>query len=89
MAPVSAVKSQGGMQYAEIKNSDAAPVQMQVETGIANDEFIEIISGVKEGDNVVSGTISAQTNTTQTQQQSGGLRIPGLQGQGGARGQGR
>ena len=89
MAPVSAVKSQGGMQYAEIKNSDAAPVQMQVETGIANDEFIEIISGVKEGDNVVSGTISAQTNTTQTQQQSGGLIIPGLQGQGGARGQGR
>ena len=83
MAPVSAVKSQGGEQYVEIKNDVNVPVRAPVQTGIASDEFIEIISGVKEGDSVVSGTISAQTVTTQTQQQSGGLRIPGLPGQGG------
>ena len=83
VAPVSAVKSQGGEQYVEIKNAVNVPVRAPVQTGIASDEFIEIISGVKEGDSVVSGTISAQTVTTQTQQQSGGLRIPGLPGQGG------
>lgn len=84
MAPVSAVKSQGQEQYVEVKNSNAAPERVPVQTGIASDEFIEIISGAKEGDNVVSGTISAQTaasQTTQTtRQQSGGLRIPGLGG---------
>ena len=83
-APVSAVKSQGQEQYLETKNDANAPVRAPVQTGIASDEFIEIISGAKEGDNVVSGTINAQTTTTQTQQQSGGLRIPGLSGQGGA-----
>lgn len=84
-APVSAVKSQGQEQYVEVKNSDATPERVSVQTGIASDEFIEIISGVKEGDNVVSGTISAQMSTTQTQQQSGGFRIPGVPGQGGSR----
>lgn len=85
-APVSAVKSQGGEPYVEVKNSDAAPERALVKTGIASDEFIEIISGAKEGDNVVSGTISAQTTSAQTvsnqtqQRQSGGLRIPGLGG---------
>ncbi len=85
MAPVSAVKSQGQAQYAETKNDANAPVRVPVTTGIASDEFIEIISGLKEGDNVVSGTISAQTTSAPTQQQSGGLRIPGLTRQGGRR----
>jgi len=86
MAPVSAVKSQGQEQYVEVKNDANAPARAPVQTGIASDEFIEIISGVKEGDNVVSGTISAQTTSATTQQQSGGLRIPGLTGQGGGAG---
>ena len=78
IVPVSAVKSQGQEQYMEVKIGDAAPERVSVKTGIANDEFIEIISGVKEGDNVVSGTISAQTTPSQTtRQQSGGFRIPG------------
>src|SRR3989344_1785815 len=66
IVPVSAVKSQGQEQYMEVKIGDAAPERVSVKTGIANDEFIEIISGVKEGDNVVSGTISAQTTPSQT-----------------------
>lgn len=85
VAPISAVKSQGGSQYIELKSGENAPKRARIETGLANDEFIEIISGVKEGDQVVAGAISAQTASNQTQQrQSGGsFRIPGLPGQGG------
>jgi len=79
MAPVSAVKSQGQEQYAEVKNSNAAPERVPVKTGVANDEFIEIISGIKEGDQVVIATINAQTTPSQTtRQQSGGFRFPGM-----------
>lgn len=64
------------------------PKQQQVETGLSNDLSTEIISGLKEGDIVVTSTISpnkvqtTQTKTTQTQtNQSRGtqeFRIPGL-----------
>ncbi|MEK7595969.1 MAG: efflux RND transporter periplasmic adaptor subunit [Patescibacteria group bacterium] len=87
VVPISAVKSQGGSQYVELENNENAPKRAQVETGLASDEFIEIISGVKEGDQVVAGAISAQTISSQTspRQSSGGFRIPGLPGQGGSR----
>ena len=78
VVPNSAIKSQGGAQYVELKNGENSLERQQVETGISNDEFTEIISGLKEGDSVVSGTISAQTSANQTQQQSGGFRIPGI-----------
>ncbi len=56
------------------------PKQQQVETGLSNDLSTEIISGLKEGDIVVTSTISpnkvqtTQTRTTQTQE----FRIPGM-----------
>jgi len=65
-----------------------------VEVGLSNDEFTEIVSGLKEGDLIVTRTIQPSTGTTQTQtqQQLGGLRIPGLPtggtGGGGLRGGG-
>lgn len=83
--PISAVKLQGRLQYVELKNDENAPKRAQVETGLTSDEFIEIISGIKEGDEVVAGTIvtgtiSAQPASGQTQQRqsSGSFRIPGL-----------
>ena len=57
--------------------------QQQVEVGLSNDEFTEIVVGLQQGDVVVTRTIQPTAQTTQTQQQSGGLRIPGLPGGGG------
>ncbi len=66
---------------AVLKNS---PRRQSVEIRTANDESTEIINGLKEGDLVVSRTIQpTAVQTTQTQQQSGGLRIPGIPGGGG------
>jgi len=99
LVPNSALKSQGGMSYVEIPDESDMSVatanvsnavfqnptrQQQIEVGTANDEFTEILSGLNEGDLVVTRTIQpTAAQTTQTQQQSGGLRIPGLGGGGG------
>jgi len=94
--PNSAVKSQNGQNYVEILNPDdqiaiagasqveaiAAPKQQTIEIGLANDTSTEIVSGLKQGDNVVIQTISPTTTTT-TSSSSSGLRIPGLTGGGG------
>ena len=97
LVPNSAVKSQGGTSYVEIVDGDDrsialaanttgailknSPRRQPVEIGTASDEFTEIMSGLKEGDVIVTRTIQP-TATQPTQQQSGGLRIPGLPGGG-------
>lgn len=68
-----------GTSVAILKNS---PRRQPIEVGTASDEFTEIINGLNEGDLVVTRTIQPTAQTTQTQQQSGGLRIPGLPGGG-------
>jgi len=102
LVPNSAVKSQGGISYVEIVDGDDrnlalaanasgailknTPRRQNIEIGTASDEFTEIISGLNEGDLIVTRTIQPTAQTTQTQQQSGGLRIPGLPGGGGGGG---
>lgn len=94
LVPNSAVKSQGGVSYVEIVGGDdrdtalAAnvsgailkniPRQQPIEIGTANDEFTEITSGLNEGDLIITRTIQPNFSQPQTQQQSGGLRIPGF-----------
>ncbi len=57
-----------------------APVQQDVETGLSNDSMTEITGGLKEGDIVVTRTISSTTTTSTTS--NGGLGVPGLGGGG-------
>lgn len=88
LVPNSAVKSLSGVNYAEVFGSSEAagdilaiisnvlPEQKQVETGLSNDTSIEIISGLKEGDKVVSRTINSQTTTAVSQTQ-GLFSMPG------------
>jgi len=94
LVPNSAVKSQGGMSYVEIVDGDDrnatlvanvngvilanSPRQQLVEIGTANDEFTEIISGINEGDVIITRTIQPTTAQTTQTQQSSSLRIPGL-----------
>lgn len=97
LIPNSAVKSQGGIIYVEIPNESDLSVatanvsdavfrnptrQQQVETGLSNDESTEIVSGLQEGDVVITRTIQpTSAQSTQTQQNSP-LRIPGVTGGG-------
>ncbi len=99
LVPLSAVKTQGERRYVEIPGSgesqDAAlgesiilsvPLERQmIETGIANDDMIEVMSGIEEGDRMIVRTVqpSAQTQTTQTSIFGG---VPGGQRGGGGGG---
>lgn len=52
-----------------------------VETGISNDNLTEIISGLKEGDIVISSKVLNQKSQSQTQTNQFRLQIPGMQPQ--------
>jgi len=75
-----AVKS-NGEQYVEILENNV-PRSQTVEVGLSNDTMTEITSGLKEGDKVVTQTITGNTTNTTTQSnsqnRSGGFRVPGL-----------
>lgn len=73
VVPNSAVKSKNGTYYVEVFDkamtsaaSKTLPQQIPVETGISNDTETEIISGIKEGDNIVTRTVSPSTTKTTT-----------------------
>jgi HlyD family secretion protein len=62
--------------------SKIAPNKITIEVGISNDSDTEIISGVKEGDQVVTKTINPSTTTTSSQTPSlfGNMRTGGNSG---------
>lgn len=85
--PNTAVKTQGASKYVQVL-TNGQPVRTTVTTGLANDTDTEIVSGLNEGDNVVTQTItssSAKTTTTGTSSILGGgsVRIPGATSGGG------
>ncbi len=102
LVPSSAVKTQGTSHYVEVVNQSiidtistsgtsvtttAAPTRKTVVIGKTNDTQSEIVSGVNEGELVVTQTISGTTATTaRTGTTASTLRIPGLTSGGAAGG---
>jgi HlyD family secretion protein len=81
MVPNSAIKSGSSGSYVQELDSAGKPQNVTVTTGIANDTSTEIVSGLNEGDKVVTQTISVSAAAS-TQSASSALRIPGLTGGG-------
>lgn len=74
MAPISAVKTNGGS-YVEIL-VNGAPQKKEVTTGINNDTMIEIVSGLEEGEQVVTQTINPTgAASAATPAQGGGSNV--------------
>jgi len=96
----SAIKTSNGNSYVEIANSSAVddsqlnnnagvvlnilPTQQEVTTGLSDDTSTEILSGLKEGDIIVTKTITSSTtkttstsSTTNTSTQRGLLQMGG------------
>lgn len=98
LVPNAAVKAQGNRHIVEVvegmdrdrranRRGGAVlvvpPRRQPIEIGATNDEVIEVMSGLAEGDVVVIGTVSPQATTnTAPRQQPGTFRIPGLPGGG-------
>ena len=101
MIPNFALKSQNETYYVEVPDAQdnnqqppanagavtlvSPPRRQIIEIGIANDEFTEILSGLKAGDQIIVSTINTQA-TTNSAQTSSSFRIPGLPGGGGTGG---
>lgn len=78
VVPNSAIKSQGGTSYVEVFDAPLAvaiagvqgsvsgtlPKQVEITTGLVDDTSTEIISGLKEGDIIVTKTITATVAKT-------------------------
>lgn len=74
MVPNSAVKKQGEMAYVQMADLS----QRGIQTGISNDTMTEITSGLNEGDQIVSRTITASSGSTAaTQNRNGNFRAMG------------
>jgi RND family efflux transporter MFP subunit len=93
LIPNSAVKSQNGVSYVEVPNvldrtlvmaniggvALDNPIDRQnIEVGEANDEFIEVVNGLDEGDLVITRTIQTAPAQNTQAQQSPSVQIPGL-----------
>jgi RND family efflux transporter MFP subunit len=63
--PSSAVHTTDGQSYVLVMEN-GSPVQTSVEVGISSDTDIEIVSGLNEGDSVVTSTVSSQTSSSGT-----------------------
>lgn len=96
MVPSSAVKTQSGEHYVLVftpaltatggtsgVTSSVAPTQVPVEIGISDDTSIEILSGLTEGEQIVTRTQTSSTQTTTTT--TAGNRNGGLGGGAGIR----
>ncbi len=82
VAPNVAIKQQEGNTYVEIFAGENQKPRLQpVEIGLSNDTLTEIVSGLKEGDKVITQLITNNTSQSQTRG-SAGLQIPGLTGSG-------
>ncbi|MDO8497565.1 MAG: efflux RND transporter periplasmic adaptor subunit [bacterium] len=72
VVPSSAIQTQNGESVVQIKKNGQY-VSTPVEIGIASDTQTEIISGVNEGDEIVTSTVSSQTGS---QTSTSGTRSP-------------
>ncbi len=91
MVPSSAIKQQGDISYVQVVANDAdietnntsgaiipqssLRVQ-QIQVGLSNDTMTEVISGLKEGDIVITQTINSKTTSNQSQRATGGTALP-------------
>ena len=59
MVPNSAVKSRGNKNFVQVIGSDGKTASQEVQTGASNDTMTQIVSGLTEGEKVVTVSLSA------------------------------
>ncbi len=78
LIPNSAIKSSGDVSYVEMLDETVAtstnnsggivlskpPLKQPIQTGLANDSSTEVVSGLKEGDQIITRTISSSSSSS-------------------------
>ncbi|OGH07547.1 MAG: hypothetical protein A2171_01495 [Candidatus Levybacteria bacterium RBG_13_35_9] len=82
LVPTGAVQTSNGVSYVRVQKGKQIE-QVEVEVGESNDTQTEIISGLSEGDTVVTGSISTSTSTNSTTSPFGGTGFRSFGGGGG------
>ena len=68
--PISTLKTDSNGSYVIVKNPDGKQENRYVQTGIYSDEYVEIIDGLYEGEQVVS-TYTAKKSSATAKKQNG------------------
>lgn len=77
IVPNTAVKTQNGQSYVEVLENDV-PVRKSVETGLTSDTMTEILSGLTEGETIITNTLSSGTSSTSTGSSRGSFGGAGM-----------
>lgn len=79
--PKEAINEERDKKYVTVKQENGEAKQVEIETGIENDAYIEVTSGVSEGDIVlIEESTSQQANQTQMPQGRGSMQGGGEEG---------
>ncbi len=73
----SAIKTQNGIQYVQIMKEDNTISLQQIEVGISNDTNTEVVSGLSEGDKVVTQTVSNSSSNSSNSSKTDGAMPSG------------
>ncbi|MFV0635529.1 efflux RND transporter periplasmic adaptor subunit [Mitsuokella sp. WILCCON 0060] len=73
--PISVLKTDSNGSYVIVRNDDGSQENRYVTTGIYSDEYVEILSGLEEGEDVVS-TYTAKKTSSSSSKRGGGMGGP-------------
>ncbi|MCH7759121.1 efflux RND transporter periplasmic adaptor subunit [Patescibacteria group bacterium] len=79
LVPNAAVQTRNGQVFVQILENEQ-PINKPVQVGLSNEELTEIISGLLEGELVVTATLGGDSVSNGQTNARGGFRIPGVGG---------
>lgn len=76
--PIEAVQTQGGSKYVVVKNSDGTTSNVTIETGLSNDAYVEVTSGLKGEEIIEMTTQTSSSSTSNKGGMMGGMKQEGM-----------
>lgn len=70
--PISVLKTDANGSYVVVQNADGSQENRYVATGIYSDEYVEILSGLEEGEDVVSTYTAKKSSSSSSSKKNGG-----------------
>ena len=84
--PVEAVQTKNGEKYVSVVNDDGTITETTITTGVSNDEYVQILTGLTEGQKVqYTQKLTTSTSTSSSSSSSTGM-MGGMMDQGGMSG---